>query len=174
METTFGAIMGATLAFGAWRNRALVASGVDAPPGEPIGAVDRRPWSVGLECVGLATHVVLLTLAEFTDVPVLSRYADVPVLMGVLPVALAVRGRWAPAVIALPVTALPIAGKTVRRLVFEQHAIAPLLGWLAYAVVPLTLMGVAAGVWRTRHVEDARKVWRCAGPCCWRRGCTSA
>ena len=60
--------------------------------------------------------------------------------------------------IALPVTALPIAGKTVRRLVFEQHAIAPLLGWLAYAVVPLTLMGLAA--W---GVADAARTGRAEG-----------
>ena len=90
--------------------------------------------------------------AEFSDVPVLGRYADVPLVLGVLPLALVTEGRWAPAMVALPVTLLPIAGKTLRRLVFEQHAVAPWLGWLAYVLVPV---GVACGVawWLVRRTD---------------------
>lgn len=143
METTFGAVMGAAVTWGAWRHRHAW-----APMTTP--AVTSLP--AGFEWAGITTHVVLLVLAEFTDVPVLGRYADISLLMGVLPLALVAEGRWAPAVLALPVTLLPIAGKTVRRLVYQEQAIAPLAGWLLYGVVPLALMGAAAW-WLTRRQE---------------------
>lgn len=134
METTFGAVMGAALAAGAWRHRHLVAVAPSFATATADSAAERASWIVWL---GLTIHVALLMIAEFTDVPVLGRYADVLLLMGVLPLALIAESRWAPAVMALPVTMAPIAGKTVRQLVYEQHAIAPWLGWVFYVVVPV-------------------------------------
>ncbi len=142
METTFGAVMGASLAFGAWHNRSRIAVATTTP--DTDGAHEPPALPVWLEWAGLSVHAVLLLIAEFTDVPVLSRYADVPLLMGVLPLALVAGGRSAPAVIALPMTLLPIAGKTVRRLVYQQHAVGPLVGWVGYAVVPMALMCATA------------------------------
>ena len=64
--------------------------------------------------------------------------------MGVLPLALVAGGVWAPALVALPVTLLPIAGKTVRRLVYEEAALGAIAGWLSYAALPLALAGLLA------------------------------
>jgi hypothetical protein len=135
METTFGAVMGGTLALGAWTHRALV---------EPHGSLPTHWPAAPIELAGLAAHVVLLLIAEFTDVPVLGRYADVALVPGVLPLALAATGRWSGAVIALPVTLLPIAGKTVRRLVYDQQVIDFVPGWMAYAIVPVIVTSVTA------------------------------
>lgn len=150
METTFGAVMGAGLAAGAWRNRHLIV------PGGPARGEDRLPPAV--EWVGLSSHAALLLVAEFTEVPLLSRYADVPLVIGVLPLALAAGGTWSPALVALPITLLPIAGKTVRRLVYEQRAVEPVVGWVCYALLPL-LLAVVVAWWSTRRAhEEARRV----------------
>lgn len=151
METTFGAVMGAAIAYGAWRHRAHTA-------GDPIDvAVETPPstWAGWLEWTGVGVHVLLLTLAEFTDTPVVGRYTEIPLVMGVLPLTLACAGRWSPAAIALPITMLPIAGKTVRQLVIDQATVAPLTGWLAYFVAPLALT-IAAAWWIVGHAREAR------------------
>jgi|688.fasta_scaffold187418_2 hypothetical protein len=168
METTFGAVMGLCIALGAWRSQNTIASPAAWPTATEQG---RGPWlSPGPEWAGLTAHVVLLLIAEFTDVPVLGRYADVALLMGVLPLALAAEGRWSPAVIALPVTLLPIAGKTVRRLVYEQHAVGAVVGWIAYAVLPLLVAGVVAW-WLVRadatRTQEGRPVRAALIACTW-------
>lgn len=152
METVFGAVMGGVVAAGALRNRQLVAASPSFSNAPDDEADLRGPVPAWLEWLGLAVHAALLLVSEFTQVPVLSRYADVSLLMGVLPLALATQGRWAPAVIALPVTMAPIAGKTVRRLVYEQQLIAAWLGWLAYVVVPLAAASVIAW-WVVRRAD---------------------
>lgn len=144
METTFGAVMGAAVAFGAWLHRERIAS-LRAPADATI--------ATPLEWLGLTAHAALLLVAEFTDVPVLGRYADVLLVMGVLPIALIVGGRWSAVVVALPITLLPIAGKTVRRLVYEQATLPMAVGWFVYAVVPLALaFGTAA--WIARRADE--------------------
>ena len=154
METTFGFVLGAAVSLGVWRNRDLVVHDAAPARSDDAGAASsERTLPSSLEWTGLALHVSALTMAEFTEVPLLGRYADVSLLMGVLPLALVTEGRWAPAVIALPVTLLPIAGKTMRRLVYEQHAVAPSIGWLAYLVIPLALM-CAAAWWAVRAPRD--------------------
>jgi len=40
----------------------------------------------------------------------------------------------------LPVMLIPYAGKTVRQLVYEEAAVAPLVGWLVYLIVPLAVV----------------------------------
>lgn len=150
METTFGAVMGATLAAGAWCHRDRLDDG--SAPGEVTLATP-------LEVAALAAHTGLIVVAEFTDVPGLGRYADVPFLLGVLPLTLAAAGRLAPALVALPITLLPIAGKTLRRHVIEEHALSPLLGGLAYALVPMALMVVAAW-WTVQRSRERAPAWR--------------
>lgn len=150
METTFGAVMGAAIAFGTWRHRHLVAT-PDARGASEATADGAPSWWWAAK-VGLVMHVGVLLIAEFTDMPTLGRYIDITLLMGVLPLAAAAQDRWAAALLALPVTMAPIAGKTVKRLVYEQHAAATAIGWLAYAVIPLAA-AVALAWWALRRVE---------------------
>ena len=49
-------------------------------------------------------------------------------------------------------TLLPIAGKTVRTLVYETRAIAPVAGWLLYAALPL-LLTTAVALWFARRAH---------------------
>ncbi len=154
METTFGGVMGAALAYGAWHNRSRIAVATTTPDRDEAREPVALP--VALEWAGLLVHAALLLTAEFTEVPVLGRYADIPLLMGVLPLALAAGGRSAPAVIALPLTLLPIAGKTVQRLVYQQHSVSPFVGWTCFAVVPVALM-CAAAWWLVRGTRARQR-----------------
>jgi len=135
METTFGAIMGACLGLGLWRNRARIAPLTDAAP------PSLRPPVEGLL---LAVHVPLLLLTEFAEVGLVDRFYDLGLVLGLIPMVAVAGGRWWPFLLVFPLTALPIAGKTIRHLVWEAHAIGPWPGGLLYGVVPLAIMLAAA------------------------------
>lgn len=152
METTFGAVFGAVLGWGVWRNRREFTVPHPPSPGHgstPAGVASRSPgshpsnffeWGLIL----LVLHVALLVISEFTAIPVLEQYTDVPLLMGVLPIAAAAHGRRSPWLIALPITLLPIAGKTIQQLVYEQPAIPPVVGWVLYGILPLAIATTCA------------------------------
>ncbi len=150
METTFGAVFGAVLGFGVWRclNRDTAVSTTEGPEhtereefGEAariLRKVTRTPWcDWGLVLVGV--HTVLLLFAELGSNPLLELYADLPVLMGILPVIAAAQSSRAAWLVALPVTVLPIALKTVRQLVQENPTVTPALGWFVYGILPVGL-----------------------------------
>jgi hypothetical protein len=61
-------------------------------------------------------------------------------------------GRWWPFLQVLPLTLLPIAGKTVSQLVYSEEAIGPVAGWSIYLVVPLLLMASFA-IWSALQDE---------------------
>lgn len=136
METTFGAVMGATLAVGLWRNRGLIQAADHSPPAESLAPVVEWPL--------LGLHLGLLTLAEFSSVAWVDAVYDFGLLLGLLPVVLIAEGRWAPALLALPITALPICGKTLGSLAYEQNALPRELGWALLVAVPLIGVTVLA------------------------------
>ncbi len=135
METTFGAVMGATLGFGLRLNRHRIGVlGEEPAPSLP-------PPAEGLL---LAVHVTLLVSAEFAPVPVLGSLYEYGLAMGLIPVVAVSAGRWWPYLLLLPVTAVPIAGKTLRHLAYREPAITVLPGWLLYVVLPLAITSAAA------------------------------
>lgn len=144
METTFGAVMGASLGLGLWLNRRLVSSltgSVDAPVKPEI------EWA--LVCV----HVTLLVASEFTQIRWANALYDPGLIIAFIPMIAVAGGRWWPFMIALPVTLVPIAGKTIRNLVYEGHRIGPTAGWLLYAILPVVLTTLAA-LWFARQVQS--------------------
>ncbi len=144
METTFGAVMGAALGLGLWinRHRIRVTSASQATVTLPAF------WEIGL--IGL--HIVLLAAAEFS----LLRYFGLDwskfVLafygyglgMGLLPTICVAGGRWSAYLMLLPITALPIAGKTYRQLVINELTVTPMVGCFIYLVFPLVLTTLVA------------------------------
>lgn len=132
METTFGVVWGGILGWGAWRNRTRLAP-ADAVTPEPSGFPPMIEWGL------LGLHTVLMVISEFTSIPFLEAYTDFPLILGILPILAAAHGRWAPWILALPVTLLPIAVKTVRALVIEQPTVPAPVGWGLYLAVPLGL-----------------------------------
>ena len=124
METTFGTVMGAVLGLGLWLNRRRIAVSSE-PDVSPLPG-----WLIGLL---LAVHVSLLVLVEFesnifdSKLKWIDGVYALGLMMGLIPLVMCVRGRWWPYLQLLPITLLPIAGKTLRAV---ADPINPSVSWL--------------------------------------------
>lgn len=143
METTFGAVMGACLGLGLWLNRRSIGS-LDEQD-----AVASGPW---LEWTLVCVHVALLLLGEFTTIAWANALYDPGLVIALIPLVAVASGRWWPLLMVLPITLVPIAGKTIRHLVHQAHAIGPAAGWMIYGVLPL-LLTTAAAFWCARRAD---------------------
>ena len=131
METTFGTVMGAVLGLGLWLNRSRI--GVSSEP----DASPLPSWLIG-GLLGL--HLFLLVLVDFSKFSWIDGVYDLGLMMGLIPLVACVRGRWWPYLQLLPITLLPIAGKTLRMLVYSVgNPINLSVGWLAYFILPMLL-----------------------------------
>lgn len=147
METTFGAVMGATIGLGLWMNRRRIAVADGSAPATIPPVVE---WTL------VAIHCGLLITTEFFSVAWVDLLYDFGPMLGFVPLVAIAGGRWWPWLVMLPITALPIAGKTVRELVYQQHSMAPALGWIVYLIIPLAVCAVAA-VWFVRRADRQRE-----------------
>ncbi len=141
METTFGAIMGAFLGLGLWLNQRKITN-VD-PNREGALPID-------ISLILLVIHLVLLFFVEFRAIGYVDMFYDHGLILGLIPIAAAARGRIWPFLILFPVTLFPIAGKTVRQLVYNEGMINASLGWSLYFVIPL-LLALGMAVWFIRQ-----------------------
>ncbi len=139
METTYGAIMGASLGLGLWFNREKI-----QPPAE-----QDAPFPLPLEIILVAVHLTLLICLEFTRLK-FSLVYDYCLVMGLIPVVAIAGGRWWPYFMIFPVTLVPYIGKTVRQLVYRETLIGPVAGWGVYAILPLVVALITMGVLRNR------------------------
>lgn len=135
METTFGLTMGATIGLGVWIHRQRIA----LPKMEPVSTI---PLPVEIYLLGM--HLFLLIDSEFTSYSRFSSLYDNGILLGLIPVVMIASGRLSPYWMALPITLLPIAVKTLRQLAYKEHLISPSLGWLVYFALPLLFAVVLA------------------------------
>jgi len=141
METTFGSVMGACLGLGLWLNRRHLGA---------LNDTGEAPLKPGIEWLLLGVHFPLLVLSEFSSVG-WSQIYDPGLVLGLVPMVAVASGRWWPFLLPLPITLVPIAGKTIRNLVYESHALGLLPGWLLYGVLPLALT-TAVAIWFARQV----------------------
>lgn len=135
METTFGAIMGGTLGLGLWLNRKRI---------QPVDDAETRPMLLPIELLLLAVHISLLFAVEFREIGWVDALYDPGVILGVIPMVVIAGGRWSPYLMLLPVTLMPIAGKTIKELVYSVEAINAPVGWIIYAIVPLLIATAVA------------------------------
>lgn len=140
METTFGLIFGAVLAFGLWLNRAHI-------------HIDKIESKVSLtptvEVALIVAHTSLLLSSEFLRLPgygaIVSYYTDLGIFMCVLPLVGIVGGRLWPYVHLLPIVAAPICGKQLRNLVYAAEPVYSIeVGWVLFAMVPIGITLIAA------------------------------
>lgn len=143
MEITFGATMGAMLGLGLWLHRKEIRLDDTAP---------EVSLNAPVEWLLIVVHATLLVVSHFLPVPSVEAFYDLGLVMGVIPIAAVAGGRWWPYMLAMPITALPIAGKTLRDLAYESEAIGIAAGWIVYLIIPMAL-AVAAGVWLLRAAE---------------------
>jgi hypothetical protein len=150
METTFGAIMGATLGLGLWLNRDRI-----EPDPEPYS--HNLPLSV--EWILLGIHLPLLIAVEFLSVDAVDALYDLGLILGFIPIVAIAGGRWWPYLQMFPLFLLPMAGKTVQQLAYEESP-PPLPAeavWVLYFVVPITLAAILAVVFAMRAKGDLEK-----------------
>lgn len=132
METSFGLIFGSILGLGLWANRHLISSDTATPE------VTIKPeWEVMLVVV----HTILLVCAEFVKLPsslwLISRYIEFGLVMAIIPMIGIVGGRLWPYLMVLPITAIPICGKSLRQMLAEQFFTLPGTGWLFLVMIPV-------------------------------------
>lgn len=141
METVFGATFGAILGLGLWVHRREI--GRSQPLADPS-------LNLGVEAGLAAVHVGLLAAGTFLDYPAAELYQEYGLALVVLPVVAVAGGRLWPWLVIFPITLIPIAGKTLQRLVYEEAAVAAMPGWLVFLVGPLAVSGLAT-VWAFRR-----------------------
>ena len=129
METTFGTVMGAFLGLVLWLNRHQIDVS-SQPVSSPLPS-----WLIG----GLLSlHLSLLVLVDFSKFSWIDGIYDLGLMMGLIPLVACVQGRWWSYLQLLPITLLPIAGKTLRMLVYSVgNPIDLSVGWLAYFILPM-------------------------------------
>jgi len=148
METTFGAVMGACLGLGLWLNRRRIG---------PISDTADAPLNPVIESALVCVHVTMLVVSEFTEIRWANALYDPGLIIAFIPMIAVAGGRWWPFLLALPITAVPILGKTIKSLVYESHAMGLVPGWVLYGVLPLALT-TATAIWFARQVGRGRSV----------------
>jgi len=150
METTFGAVFGAILALGLWLNRNLI--GVDRKP-------DAIRMTLPTEWLLVGVHVSALVAWNFMAFPFYARFADLAITMAMIPIVAVVAGRLWPYLVVLPITAVPIAGKTLRQLCFREQQVSATVGVIVYLVLPLCV-ATAAAIAFSRHATQPNSARR--------------
>ncbi len=89
-------------------------------------------------------------------IPAVDAVYDLGLIMAIIPIVAVAGGRWWPYLVVFPITMLPIAGKTVRQLVYREEAIGPTMGWLVYVIIPL-LFAIIVAVWFARQKPTVQK-----------------
>jgi hypothetical protein len=145
METVFGAMMGLGLGLGVWLNRRRIAT-----PSE-----EAAEFAPATEFVLLAGHVAALAAWNFMSFGALDAVADHALTMGLVPLALIVGGRYSPYLIALPIVAMPICGKTLREMSYNHTEIPRDYGWTLLLILPMVLVTVVAFVLARRGERGA-------------------
>lgn len=151
METAFGSIMGTVLAVGLWWNRKLIVNQQVRP---------LTDWPPGVEWFLVVVHAGLLVLAEFGSVQWISVIYGDGLILATLPLVAIVAGRLWPYMLAMPLTALPILGKTLRHLVYKDPSVSVWVGWTVYLIIPLAITISLALLWsRQRQQEQSAQTF---------------
>ena len=151
METEFGCVMGAFLGLGLWIHRRRIAMPT-SEPAATLPAVAEAPL--------LLLHIALLVGAEFLT-PALSFYIQWGYILGTIPIVANTGGRWWPYLQVFLVTAIPIAGKTLRQLGYREEAIGIGAGWLLYVLLPLALTIPLVVIFARRRAQPAKPFLVC-------------
>jgi len=144
METVFGTVMGAALGSGAWLNRRLI---------QPASIEEDQCWPLGIELALVAIHLPMLIAVDFVAIEFVDALYDLGLIMVLIPVVAIAGGRWWPFWQVLPLTMVPIAGKTILALVPNYVDANVAIGSLCYDVIPVAL-AMALAMWSG---QDSRR-----------------
>ena len=128
METVYGTVMGAVLGIGAWVNRSLI---------KPVEVESEVSMPLEMEVVLLMIHLPMLIAVEFLVLAPVDALYDLGLVMVLIPMVAVTGGRWWPFLQVLPLTMIPIAGKTIRSVGHNSEPLATIPYWLWYVIVPI-------------------------------------
>lgn len=140
--------MGACLGLGLWLNRHRIAE---------TKSTVYTPMPV--EIVILICHLIPLVMVEFMAVDVVDMFYDHGLILGLIPIVAVTSGRLWALLMMFPVTLIPIAGKTIRQLVYNEASIYMPLGWLLYLVIPLVLACLMVWWFIKQDMQNASQKW---------------
>jgi hypothetical protein len=144
MEITFGSIWGGALSGLMFRYQGELRDGP---------ASDAKALSPVWVYVLAGIHVCLLYVWTFCSIPWFDAVADLGIPMTVLPLLLIVTGGISgAAIVALPLTALPIAAKTFVELCVESNRVPKTSGFAWLVIIPLAM---TIGAISTRQTKAA-------------------
>ena len=96
----------------------------------------------------------MLVVSEFTEIRWANALYDPGLIIAFIPMIAVAGGRWWPFLLALPITAVPIAGQDHSRVWCTKITRIGLVpGWLLYGVLPLALTTLAA-IWFARQLDE--------------------
>ena len=130
MEITFGLVFGCVLAFGLWLNRNHIRSHKSG---------DSIDMTFNAEMGLVVIHIVAISAWNFISFSTFDWFADRAITMGIIPILAIMGGRCWPYLLCLPITALPIAGKTLRNLSYNSEDLNVIFGWLIIFIIPIAL-----------------------------------
>ena len=139
MESTFGTVMGAALGLGVWFHRARICETQTLEP-----EVTNRGGFALLPRLLLSIHLLLLVLSEFGSVRGISGIYDHGLILLWLPMILVFWDARSAVAVMLPITLIPIAGKTFVQLVHQEQYVLLWFGVLGYLVLPILSVGILA------------------------------
>jgi hypothetical protein len=133
METTFGLVLGASLATGLWLNRQRI-----APLNERREVALKPAGELGL----FALHSALLALWEFGSITPLEAFGDLGISKSLIPIIGIAGGQYWPYLMTLPVIALPILGKTSAAMGYPPGN--SVIGAVAFTLLPFLALAFLA------------------------------
>jgi hypothetical protein len=105
-----------------------------------------------VEALLIFAHVSLLFYVEFRSVAQIDVLYDLGLIMAILPLVCIVGGRISAYLMIFPITLMPIAGKTVRQLVYgNEPTIGVEAGWAIYFIIPMIISTLCAVWFFVRH-----------------------
>jgi hypothetical protein len=171
MESIFGAVIGLGLALGVRRSletlgtpegvRPIDAECVAAASAEE--AVRETPivLSPAFEVSLVVLHVAALATWQFLSVAPFDAVADTALAMIVIPLLGIAGGKYWPYLVTLPITLVPVAGKTLRELCYANQELSVAAGWTLLFGVPLAVAtGTALLLARGARTESAESFAR--------------
>ena len=135
MEVTFGTVAGLVLGFGVWLNRKHITQ--DGRADEVSISNVWESWLVGI-------YLYLMMVGWFFEDSAFAIFYSYGHLMGVIPMAAIIGGRYWPYLYALPIVGMPIAMKTFRSLCIRSDYFSTTVGLIALVTLPLLVLTLVA------------------------------
>jgi hypothetical protein len=154
METSFGFVMAAIVGLGCWVHRHAIGYYTD-----PDNEAETTTLSPFIELVCVAFHVRVLVAWNFQSIALVDAFADRALTMIILPAICVMAGRFWPFLVTLPIVLLPIAGKTIRQLVFDEQSTPADVGWELYVAWPLAIASLMAMFFALRSKANGQNSW---------------